>query len=678
MTKFEDISAEALEAFALAHDAQKDDREACRADRRFCSVPGAQWEGVLGEFFENKPKFEINKVQLAVTRIFNEYRNNRIIVDFVPKDGVEDDDLSDLCDDLFRADVDASGGMDAFDNAFDEAIAGGIGAWRLVTEYVDEGDPEDDRQQICFEPIYDADISVYFDVNSKKQDKSDAKCAFVIYTMSRKAFEKEFPDESPTDWPRSTEGGATFDWCTPDVVYLCEYYKIVEQTETIHVWADVTGEEQRYSEDEIEEDGFVDDLLAKGSTFVRTRKVKRQRCQKYLLSGGGVLEDMGEIAGRHIPIVMVYGKRLVIDGKERAQGHVRVAKDPLRIKNIETSRLVEIAAASPYEVPIVTPEQITGHELQWAQGNQKNEPFRLINPVIDENGQEQHLGPVGYTKSPDIPQALGALLQIAEQDINDVLGNQQAGEEIEANVSGKAVELVQNRLDMQTFIYMDNMRKAMKRCGEIWLDMAKEIYVEKGRKLRVLGKDGTVAAREIGEPVIGPDGDVVMGNDLSRAKFGVKVEVGPATSSRRAATVRAVTGLLQMTADPMDQKILTSVALMNIEGEGMSDLREFKRKELVQMGVLPPTEADEKEMEAAAQNQQPDPQAEYLMAEAQKAAAQAEQARANTGKAVADAEKARAQTAAILAEIPRADQTAAVDNATKIGQAIGQGQTARP
>jgi hypothetical protein len=76
--------------------------------------------------------------------------------------------------------------------------------------------------------------------------------------------------------------------------------------------------------------------------------------------------------------------------------------------------------------------------------------------------------------------------------------------------------------------------------------------------------------------------------------------------------------MMTLTQDPEDLKILTSLALMNIEGEGMGDVRRFYRKRLVSMGAVEPTEEERAELEAAAQQQKPDPQAAFLESEAQK------------------------------------------------------------
>jgi len=228
------IHADALSQFDIIQDAVRDERLQCLQDRRFYSLAGAQWEGSLGEQFENKPKFEVNKVHLAVIRIINEYRNNRITVDFVAKDGDVDDKMAELCDGLYRADERDSGAEEAYDNAFEEAVGGGYGAIRVRTCYEDEEDDENEHQRIRIEPIFDADSSVFFDLGAKRQDKSDAKHCFVLYSMTRGAYEAEWGDD-PAGWPKEIHQ-YEFDWQTPDVVFVAEYYVVEEVRETVYIW----------------------------------------------------------------------------------------------------------------------------------------------------------------------------------------------------------------------------------------------------------------------------------------------------------------------------------------------------------------------------------------------------------------------------------------------------------
>lgn len=666
------IHQEALAEFDNIQSALRDERLQCLQDRRFYSIAGAQWEGPLGEQFENKPKFEVNKIHLAVIRIINEYRNNRITVDFVSKEGKEYDKLADTCDGLYRADEQDSGAEEAYDNAFEEGVAGGFGAWRLRTVYENEEDEEDEKQRIRIEPIFDADSSVFFDLNAKRQDKADAKRCFVITSMTRQAYKDEWGDD-PASWPKEVHQ-YEFDWLTPDVVFVAEYYRVEETRETVYIWETLSGEEERYKDADFEADETLEErLMAVGSREVRQKSIKRRRVRKYILSGAKILEDCGYIAGKCIPIVPMYGKRWFVDNVERCMGHVRLAKDAQRLKNMQLSKLGEISALSSVEKPILTPEQVAGHQMMWADDNIKNYPYLLVNPITDANGNQAVTGPIGYTKPPQIPQALAALLQITEQDMQDLLGNQQAGEELQPNISGKAVELVQNKLDMQTFIYMSNMSKAIKRSGEIWLSMAKDVLVEEGRKMKSIGPQGEMQSVELAKPMVNEKGEIETENDLSEAEFDVNVDVGPSSSSKRAATVRALTGMASLTDDAETKQVLGAMAMMNMEGEGITEVRDYFRKKLLRMGVVKPTEEEQQTMTEEQANQKPDPNTEYLQAAADEATANATQARAKTILTVAQADETKAKTMKTLAEVDSSEQRQAMEVIEKFG-GLGQVQ----
>src|SRR3990167_3834843 len=666
------IHQEALTEFDNIQSALRDERLQCLQDRRFYSIAGAQWEGPLGEQFENKPKFEVNKIHLAVIRIINEYRNNRITVDFVSKEGKEYDKLADTCDGLYRADEQDSGAEEAYDNAFEEGVAGGFGAWRLRTVYENEEDEEDEKQRIRIEPIFDADSSVFFDLNAKRQDKADSKRCFVITSMTRQAYKDEWGDD-PASWPKEVHQ-YEFDWLTPDVVFVAEYYRVEETRETVYVWETIDGEEERYKDADFEDDETLEErLLAVGSKEVRQKNIKRRRVRKYILSGAKILEDCGYIAGKCIPIVPMYGKRWFVDNVERCMGHVRLAKDAQRLKNMQLSKLGEISALSSVEKPILTPEQVAGHQMMWADDNIKNFPYLLVNPITDANGNQAISGPIGYTKPPQIPQALAALLQITEQDMQDLLGNQQAGEELQPNISGKAVELVQNKLDMQTFIYMSNMSKAVKRSGEIWLSMAKDVLVEEGRKMKSIGPQGEMQSVELAKPMVNEKGEIETENDLSEAEFDVNVDVGPSSSSKRAATVRALTGMASLTDDAETKQVLGAMAMMNMEGEGITEVRDYFRKKLLRMGVVKPTEEEQQTMADEQANQKPDPNTQYLQAAADEASANATQARAKTILTVAQADETKAKTMKTLADVDSSEQRQAMEVIEKFG-GLGQVQ----
>jgi hypothetical protein len=541
---------------------------------------------------------------------------------------------------------------------------GGFGAWRLRTEYKNEEDPEEDEQRVCIEPIFDADTSVYFDLGAKRQDKADAKRCFVLTSMTYDAYKAEWNDD-PSTWPK-TITRSQFDWYTPSVVYVAEYYVVEEVSQQIRIYRDFSGKEESLGPDELDEE---EEMLATGWKEVRRKKVKTRKVRKYIMSGAKILEDCGYIAGKNIPIVPVYGKRWFVDNVERCMGHVRLAKDAQRLKNMQLSKLGEIAALSAVEKPILLPEQVAGHQLMWAEDNLKNYPYLLINPITDANGNTAPGGPVAYTKPPSIPPSMAALLQLTEADMQEILGSPQQGDKMVSHLSGKTVELIQQRLDMQTFIYMSNMAKAVKRCGEIWLSIAKDIFVEQGRKMKSVASNGKMEPVELMKPVVNEEGEIEYENDMSDADYDVQVLVGPSSQTKRGATVRALTDMMTLTQDPEMTQVLSAMAMLNMDGEGVEDVRDYFRKKLLRMGVVRPTDTEAQEMAVEAQNAQPDPQAQYLQAASEEAIARASKAQADSILAVARAEEARAKTTETLSKVSTTDQDRIFALADRLTQA---------
>jgi hypothetical protein len=287
----------------------------------------------------------------------------------------------------------------------------------------------------------------------------------------------------------------------------------------------------------------------------------------------------------------------------------------------------------------------------WAKDNLENYPYLLTNPITGPDGSQQAAGPVAYTKSPSVPPAMAALLQVTEQDIDDILGNQREGDRIVSNISGDAVEMVQQRLAMQAFLYMSNYATAVRREGEIWLSMAREVYVEPGRKMKAVDEQGNAAAIELMKPALDQNGAMVLANDLSSAMMDVVASVGPSFMTQRAATRRTLLSMMQFAQDTETQKILLATIMQNVDGDGVRDVAQYFRKQMVMAGVMQPTQEEAQMLQQAAQGQEPDPQTVLAQALAQEATAKAQKAQADSVAAIANAELKRAQAAETMASI---------------------------
>lgn len=669
-----------VERFDRVWGAVREERLQCLEDRRFYIVAGAQWEGPLYEQFANKPRFEFSKVHNAVQKVVGEYRQNRITVDYTPRTpSPAASSAADAANALYRDTEHRSSANEAYDNAFEEGASGGMGGWRLRAVPEDEENPDDTRQVIVMEPVFDADSRMFFDDNAKRADKADAQWGFLITPQSREAYMAEWSDD-PASWPVETTLRA-FDWCTPDLVFVAEYYEVEMVTQLVRVFEHLDGAIERHSERDFEEDEELERrLLAVGARQITEYQAKVRRVHKYIASGAKVLEDCGRIAGKCIPLVVTYGKRWVVDGIERCSGIVRTSKDAQRLKNMLGSKLAEISAQGSVEKPIFTPAQIAGHTTLWARDNIDNNPYLLLNPLKDpQTGQIMPAGPVAYTKPPQVPQALAALMAIADIDMKEMLGSQEQAEKVVSNVSERAISLVQQRLDTQSFIYMSNFQRAVERSGQIWLSMAKELMVERGRK--VIGRDAQGDAVEIELQRASADpktSQTFLSADIPGQDLELVVSFGPSSASRRTSTVRDLTAMMAITQDPETLVILSSMAMMNIEGEGMEDIRGFFRKKLLRLGAIDPTDEEKREMQAESEGKPEDSQAAYLRAEAEKALALAIKSRADTILSLARAEQSRADTAKTLDGVERDNVADLLSGVDQLSQGLQQQAGAPP
>lgn len=666
--------------FDRAYSPQQDVREKCIEATRFARVPGGQWEGAtaagtkLDDQFEKYPKFEINKVATELNRIIAEYRNNRITVKFRPGDKEASEELANKLNGLFRADYEETDGGEACDNAFDDAATGGFGCFRLTSMLVNEYDPMDDRQRIAIEPIYDPSRSVWFDPDAKKYDKSDAMWAFCMYSLSPEKYEAEYGKNPPSSLDVTTITSWEYDWFEPDVIYIAKYYEVrKESVDVISYRQPITGEIATYDSDQIED--IQDELAIAGFEEVARRSVKRRRVYVSVVDGQNFLEKPRRIPGEHIPLIPVYGKRWFIDDIERVEGHIAKAMDPQRLYNLQVSMLADTAAQDPGQIPIVGMEQIRGLEKHWEARNKKRPAFLPLREVKDKSGNIiAGATPAGYTQPAVMNQALAALLQQTSSDIQEVTGGSQAMQQMPSNVSQDTVNNLMNRSDMASFIYLDNMAKSLKRAGEIWLSMAREVYGS-DREVRVVGEDGTDDIVLMNAAVTDRQtGQVVALNDLSTGRYDVTVDVGPSYTARRDATVTALTAVLStmLPQDP-DTAIVRGIILDNMDGEGLDDFKEYNRKKLLASGAVKPRNQKEQlivqQAQQAAQGQQ-DPN--MVLAQAQMVAAQAEAQKAQNETAQVQIKAFSAQQDAQLsqAQVVKTLVDAKANNAKSVQEAL--------
>lgn len=683
MTKQEKLVSwhdKAKRNFNKAYEQTNDMRTQIVEAQRFVRVRGSQWEGSTNagwDFgsvdsgnnrFDKYPRFELNKVARECDRIISEYRRNRISVKFRPKDGQASEMLAEKMNGKFRADYEETSGGEACDNAFDDGVVGGMGCWRLCAEYEDEMDPTNEQQRISFLPVYDPANCVFFDQDAKQYDRSDAMWAMEMFSMTPDAFKAEYPDAQCASLDHSTDN-SQYDWNTPDAVYVGRYYEIkVENVKLMAYQSLMTGERATYDEDEIKD--IKDELDdSEAFQFLGERTVKKRRVYCGLMSGFEWLKEPERIPGEHIPLIPFYGRRSFVDNMERIEGHAAKAMDAQRLENLMVSMVADNATQTGGDnIPIVDVNMIPGPlAAHWANRNTKRPAFLPMESLRAADGSIIAAASVsGYTPSTPLSQAVAALLQYTGQSMQQITGS--AGiDSIPSNIATDTVDSIFNRLDTQSFIYMDNMAKSMRRCGVVWLSMAREVYGS-DKPMRIMNEDGSddmvllngaVIDRQTGQPV--------ALNDLSVGKYEVSVDVGESFASRRDATVRQLTAILQsLPPQHPYYSIIMSMIIDAMDGEGISDLKDYNRQQLLLQGVMKPKTPEEQQMvqqtqQAAAQR----PDAQAMAAQGMLLDGQSKMVNAQTNQLTAQVKAFTAQQDAQLKQAQTVKTIAEADNITK-------------
>ena len=605
-------------------------RDWSNEDMRFCDVDGAMYEDWFQEQFEDRPRMEFNKVAQAVHRFIGEWASNRFETKFLADDGKTSEADADLLSGLYRKDFRRSSGAEAIDNAVQEMAKGGFGAWRISTEFVDEEDIDNDDQRVVFEPIFSAQNSVIYDANAKKYAKSDARHVTYLEQMTTKAAEEEWGDDVESAFAPPDMG--RFNWNNGKYVWIGNFYEIRKDKQDVIIFEDPLGRRKAVFEDDFKE--FLGEMADGGYEEISRRKKIRTSVWKTIVGGSKILEEAKRIPGKLLPIVPMYGFRSFVDGKEFWYGIVRKNKDANRLFNMSATSVAESAATTSIDMPILTDEQVEGRESQLSQMHLGKFNYAVVNQLYDEAGALIPSGPVGRWGSPAVDPNTAAIMQIVSEYIQQETGGTPQ-DIMDPKTSGKAINAAISRVDMNTFVLMDNIAKSQKRAGEVYRSIAGEIN-DTERMVNLIEQDGTEKSAQLFELIIDEEtGQSKAINDIrnGEAVFEVVVDTGPAFASRKRETLETFKDIMAITPpDSPYTPFLYSGIIDSIDGVGLEGLREFNSRQKLIQGLRKPETDEETAIVKQAQESQSNEQAEYLQALANESNANAAESQSNVQK----------------------------------------------
>lgn len=517
---------------------------------------------------DGKPSLTINKLGPAVRQVTNEQRQNRPALKFSPVDDEADVETAKVRQGIARHIERRSNADAAYDTAFEQSATGGIGFWRLITEYCD---PLSIDQEILIKRV-PSFVSAMLDPSFVEPDGSDAGFGFIETKMTKDAFTAEYPDADVSKddiWTSSIDD----DWIEKEEIRVCEYYEKTFEAKELHVLSDG----QTLLGEELEE--LLSELggLPPGIEVVKSRKTTLPKIMWYKIAGDEVLEST-EIPGQFIPIVPVLGDEYYIDGKRVLCGIVRPAMDPARMYNYWASAETEQIALAPKAPFIVAEGQIEGHEEAWATANTSNASVLQYKPR-DLNGQ---LAPPPQRNSyePNV-QAITQARMLASDDLKAVTGIYDAALGAKSNeTSGVAIQRRNQQAQTSNFHLIDNLIRSIKHTGVIinsWIP----VYYDGPRVGRIIGEEGDEEVVRLNEEFKHKGQMVTYRMDVG--KYDIAVETGPSFATKRQ---EAAAAMLDLTKSyPNLFPIIGDLMVKNLDIPGAGEMAD-RLKRMAPPGVI--------------------------------------------------------------------------------------------
>lgn len=567
--------------FKLAEEAESVQRRLSLDDLRFRA--GEQWDERIknDRDRDGRPCLVINRIPQFVQQLTNDQRQNRPSIKIHPVDDKADIETAKIIQGLMRHIEYNSNADVAYDTAYESAVIGGRGFWRIQTDYAD---PLSFEQEILIKRIRNH-FSVFFDPFSKEPDGSDANFAFIVEDLSKDEFKEQYPDselcKAGADW--ESLGNTVPGWIETDGCRIAEYfYKEYEDRKIV-----LLSDGETYEESELPAQ------LPEGVAVVDRRTAKVPVIKWCKFNGYEILKEM-DCHGRWLPIVPVYGAELDIDGERILEGIVRNAKDPARMYNYWKSAETEAIALAPRTPFIMAEGQDEGYEEDWETANRRNHA-RLVYKPVSINGQ-----PAPPPQRNAVEPAVGAITQAARyaaDDIKATTGIFDAALGARSNeTSGIAIQRRNNQAQTSNFHFTDNLTRSMKHTGRIIVDLIPFIY-DTERYARIVGEDGEQKVVPLNQPFEKGGKQVLYAMDVG--KYDVTVDVGPSYASKRQ---EAVMSMIEMTKSiPTIGQAAPDIIARNMDWPGAQELSERLKK------TLPPNlteNPDDKKPEIPPQIQQ--------------------------------------------------------------------------
>lgn len=571
-----------------AQEAESDQREAVREAKLFITKRDGQWDPYAWTKMDGRYRGTFDMCTPIVDQIAGEIDQSDFTIRVSPSGGESSEDTAKTLDGLIRNIRNISNAENVFQSAGRSNVIGGFDAWEVTQDWID-GDSFD--QDLFIKRIPNAVDSVWFDLGSVEQDRSDANWGIKQQAIPTSEFKERFKDRVGQSLGSDKTSEAYFNKADSVVIGQLFYKKPVN-IELVRM----TDGSVYQDDDDFKK--VQDELLAKGITIEKDGEGNEKRRTRKswvvysrLLDGNDWLEDEKETVFNFIPLIPVYGNFDIIEDKPIYYGKLENLYDQQRSLNYAMSRDIEDGALSPSPTVWMTDDMAEGND--YSAMNTDRAPIRIFN-TDPTNPSLLPTFTGGPQPSVGLQTTIGNMQQMIGSSANIFLAQQGNAAPTQSGIAGK------NQIDqgnIGSIKWFKALEVAICHTGRIIINAIPKVY-DATRQVRILQEDGTSSMVILNQPVLDEQtGQNITLNDLSIGEYDVVCDVGPAFNSQQKETAQA---FLDMAAiDPTTAQMNKDIWLKNLNIPGMDLAAERARDQLLQSGVIPESQWTDDEKQAA-------------------------------------------------------------------------------
>lgn len=472
-----------------------------------------QWDKNLAEQRrqQKRPMLSENLLPDFINKAHGEFCQTTPAANVEPLDDESDPKVADVIKGIIYNVNYQSESSSIHQDAFYNLIGSALAAWGVSTKFVDKNSFEVEPQ---IRPILNQ-FSVRWDLSAVKPDLRDKKWCMLLDTMTKEEFKKEYGEENwkPKDLSKS-EGSSKDLWWAENKATVGEVWWIQEDEFTLYEQPDGTTSRTKPEAKETED----------GRKFKR-RKSWDKKVWSCVISGTDILTEPTEWPDPSdepiIPIIIVYGRKIVVAGKVHFRSLISDGLTIQQIHNFWITTVTEAMSLQPDAPYVATVDQVAGLD-EWTDLSKK---VRVMRYKHDPHAA----GPPQRQSPPQISQAVMGMPQYTKQSLRDVIGMQQASLGMQSNEkSGVAIQKRKQEGDTGKFSFVNNMSRGISLQVEILKNIAPKV-IDTPRAVRTMGPDGSKNLVYVN----GPDpktGEII---DLSKGKYDTTVTMGPQFNTQR-------------------------------------------------------------------------------------------------------------------------------------------------